>query len=324
MYDYNIILLLLHENIDEQTARGIQTLRKRISIPSSKLDETINLATWNIREFGKKKRSKTAIHYIAEILSNFDLIAITELRNNVSDLKRVLDILGPYWRVVFSDSVPDDAGNNERIAYVYDKRAVTFTGMAAEADPNRTAKDGEYLPDVTWWRSPYIASFRAGRFDFILITAHIRWANRVSDRVPALEYLARWIDQRIKMDFAIDQDIILMGDFNIPSRRSSTYKAITSKGLEIPNALLGAKGTNLSQKNTYDQILHYRKFTKTFRDIGGVVNFYRNDWRALFPKSKFPKMTKYKFTHQMSDHLPLWIQVDTWTDDEELDQILNK
>jgi len=25
----------------------------------------------------------------------------------------------------------------------------------------------------------------------------------------------------------------------------------------------------------------------------------------------------------MSDHLPLWLQLDTWTDDEELDQIIN-
>ena len=140
---------------------------------------------------------------------------------------------------MFSDSVSDDAGNHERIAYLYDKRAVTFTGLAAEADPTRTIKNGEYLPDITWWRSPYIASFRAGRFDFVLITAHIRWAGKVSDRVPALEYLATWIDERIKSDFTIDRDIILMGDFNIPTRRSSTYKAITKFGLRIPSALLG-------------------------------------------------------------------------------------
>lgn len=317
---------MLHKGIDKTTAKGIKILRKRIGdkIPSSKLDETITIATWNIREFGKKKRTKTAIHYIAEILSNFDLIAITELRNNVADLKAVTDVLGPYWRVLFSDSINDDAGNQERIAYLYDKRAVTFTGLAAEADPKRTIKRGKYLPPITWWRSPYIASFRAGRFDFVLISAHIRWAGKVSSRVPPLEYLAAWIDERVRSDFAIDRDIILMGDFNIPSRGSSTFKAITKFGLSIPSPLLGAKGTNLSRKNTYDQILHYTEFTESIGDKGGVVDFYKKSWRPLFPKTKFPKMTKDKFTFQLSDHLPLWVSIDTWTDDEELDQMLNQ
>jgi len=142
-------------------------------------------------------------------------------------------------------------------------------------------------------------------------------------RVPALEYLATWIDKRVKSDFVIDRDIILLGDFNIPSRGSSTFKAITKFGLTIPRALLGTKGTNLSRKNTYDQILHYTGYTKSIGDKGGVVDFYKNNWRVLFPKTKFPKMTKDKFTYQLSDHLPLWVSIDTWTDDEELDQMLN-
>ena len=315
---------MLHKGISKDTLKRIKILRERIGdIPSSKLDETIILGTWNIREFGKKRRNKVAIHYIAEIISNFDLIAITELRDNIKDLKRVMGVLGPYWKVVFSDAIMDDAGNNERMAYLYDKRAITFTGLAAEADPQRTIKDAKYLPDVTWWRSPYIASFKAGRFDFVLISAHIRWGNRVSDRVPPLRYLAEWIHQRVQEKFVIDKDIILMGDFNIPSRRSSTFKAISKHGLKIPSALLGVKGTNLSQKNTYDQILHYTEFTKSFGDEGGIIDFYQDDWKALFPLKDYPGMTKSKFTYQLSDHLPLWVSINTWTDDEELDQILN-
>ena len=33
-------------------------------------------------------------------------------------------------------------------------------------------------------------------------------------------------------------------------------------------------------------------------------------------------MTKREFTYELSDHLPLWIQVETDTDAEELDQVL--
>src|SRR5512145_3115463 len=105
---------MFHDGATPEIARGLKILQKRIEaakIPSSKLDETLNVATWNIREFGKKKRSEAAIHYIAEILGQFDLISIVELRDDLSDLGRVLPILGPYWRVVYSDLIPDPGGN---------------------------------------------------------------------------------------------------------------------------------------------------------------------------------------------------------------------
>lgn len=175
-----------HGRLTKNMAKGIKELRSRIEeseIPSSKLDETINIATWNIREFGRKRRKKLSLHLIAEVLNQFDLISVVELRDNLADLQEVLEILGPYWRVIYSDYNTDRAGNRERIAYIYDKRAVTFTGLAAEADPPRkkitVMRDGqkvkEYVSLISWWRSPFMASFRAGAFDFIVLSAHIRW-----------------------------------------------------------------------------------------------------------------------------------------------------
>ena len=307
--------------ITPQIAQGIKALRERISIPSSKLDETLNIATWNIREFGKKPRTDAAVFYIAEILSNFDLIAITELRENLSDLKRVMDVLGPYWKVIFSDTIMDRGGNEERIGYLYDKRAVVPTGLAAEATPIRKKQKGEYLPDITWWRAPYLASFRAGKFDFVLMTAHIRWDSYENRKKP-LKMLAEWVHKRQQSTFVEDKDIIVMGDFNIPSPDDELYKVITSKGLQMPDSLAGIHGSNLAKDKRYDQILYYRNYTKAFSDSGGVADFFCDDWRSLFPESDYPKMSKTKFTYELSDHLPLWVQLDTWTDDERLDQII--
>src|SRR5213592_3743765 len=120
-----------HGNISPEIAKGLKVLQSRIAkaaIPSSKLDETLNIATWNIREFGKKARTEAAIHYIAEILGQFDLVGVVELRDDLADLGRVLKILGPYWRAVYSDMIPDPGGNRERVAYLHDKRAVVFNG----------------------------------------------------------------------------------------------------------------------------------------------------------------------------------------------------
>jgi hypothetical protein len=319
---------MIHKNINQQIAEGLVELRKRIEadpIPPSKIDETLNIATWNIREFGKKQRTSAGIHYIAEILSQFDLISIIEVRDNLNDMYRVMDILGDHWSVMFSDFNSDAAGNRERIAFLYDNRAVTFTGLAAEADPYREKKGDkkEYLPPFTWWRSPYMASFRSGNYDFILLAAHIRW-DKKSTRIIELQGLADWLDKRTKEKYALDKDFIVMGDFNIPKEDDKLFKAITSKGLTIPDSLRGLPGTNLGQTEHYDQILHDTRFTQTNPDKGGILNFYKNDWRALFPEKDYPDMDKPDFTFQISDHLPRWMQIDTWVDDEQLDQYLAK
>lgn len=321
---------MFHGRLTPDLARGLRVLRDRIElaqIPPSILDETLNLATWNIREFGRRRRrsrrSAAAIHFVAEILSQFDLIAITEVRDDLTDLNRVMTVLGPYWRVVFSDFNADRAGNRERIAYLFDKRAVVFTGLAAEADPPRRKVRGEYRATLEWWRSPFMASFSAGNFDFILLTVHIRWGSGAQDRVRPLKELARWIDKRRKEKHVVDKDIIVVGDFNIPALDDDLFKAITSKGLAIPDVLRGTDhGSNLAGNKRYDQILHYPRITKSFTNVGGVLDFYRDDWRALFPAKLYPSMNQREFTYQLSDHLPLWAQLDTWTDDEELDQII--
>lgn len=310
-----------HGNVSKEIAQGLLVLQKRIekaNIPSSKLDETLNIATWNIREFGKKKRKEASVHYIAEILGQFDLIGVVELRDNLTDLCRVLKILGPYWRAIYSDLIPDPGGNRERVAYVYDKRAVVFNGLAAEANPPRKKKGTEYISEESFWRSPYIASFRSGNFDFVVITAHIRWGDSVEARKDELELLANWIDGKREDKGNEDKDIFVLGDFNISSRDDELFKAVISKGLQIPTALRKLEfGSNLEKNKRYDQILHYPIYPENFTNHGGVLDFYADDTEPLFPG-----MLKKDFTYQMSDHLPLWMQIHTDIAGRQLQQII--
>lgn len=310
-----------HGNVSKEIAKGLVELQARIKaaqIPSSKLDESLNVATWNICQFGNSSRSEAAIHYIAEILGQFDIIGVVELRDDLTDLGRVMKILGPYWKVVYSDMIPDYGGNKERIAFIYDKRMVTFTGLAAEANSPRHKVGDEYVSDISWWRSPYMASFRAGNFDFVLITAHIRYDTPAS-RKKELELLAEWIETKRLEKTHEDKDIIVMGDFNIPKIDDDLFKAITGKGLQIPKGLRQLSfGTNLERNKRYDQILHYANFPENFADKGGALDFYCDDFTPLFPNG----MTIDKFKVEMSDHLPLWIQVKTDIDGFILDQII--
>src|SRR5262245_49432552 len=307
-----------HGNVSPEIAKGLKVLRSRIAkakIPPSKLDETLNIATWNIREFGRKSRKDAAIHYIAEILNQFDLISIAELRDNLGDLEEVMELLGPYWRVIYDDAIDDGGGNDERIGFLYDKRAVAFPGFAATANAPRTKEGTVYLPKFDWWREPFMASFRAGSFDFVLLAAHAQWGT-AAGRVAELQSLADWVDLKRREKYCVDKDFIVVGDFNIET--PAQLAALTSKGLQMPSKLKGKTyGTNLAQDKRYDQILHYPGYPETFTNEAGVVDFFTGGTEDLFPG-----LEKTAFTFQMSDHLPLWMQVNTDIEGQKLDQII--
>ena len=320
-----------HGDVSPTIAAGLLALKKRIDaskIPSSKLDESINVAVWNIREFGKVRRTDAAIHYIAEILGQFDLIALVELRSNMTDLWRVLPYLGSSWDLVYSDWLDDAGGNKERTAFLYDRRAVTFNGLAAEVDAPRGKKEAEYLAAQSFWRAPYMCSFRAGNFDFIAIATHIRWGDSIDGRRAELQMLADWIEGRFADQYSEDTDLIVMGDFNIPKIGDALFKALTSRGLQIPDSLkelkagdLVVKGSNLGKNARYDQILHLPTLKKRFSNDGGTLDFFVSDARIkeLFPDKDY---TRQEFSFQLSDHFPVWVQIKTDIDGERLSQIV--
>ena len=114
-----------------------------------------------------------------------------------------------------------------------------------------------------------------------------------------------------------------MGDFNIDNFNSNLYKAISQYGLRAPKAIVQSEfGSNLAKKKRYDQILHHPVQTgSAFTDHGGVVDFYKSHYKLLLP---YKHLTKVKFTYELSDHLPLWVQLNIDTADEELDQLISK
>ncbi len=97
--------------------------------------KTIRIATWNLREFGGKKykgRKHEELCYIAEIISHFELIALQEVRSNLSELKRLIRILGPDWKYIATDVTDGSAGNNERMVFLYNRDYVSFRNIAGE------------------------------------------------------------------------------------------------------------------------------------------------------------------------------------------------
>lgn len=320
-----------HGQVSPEIARGLLALKTRIAaakVPPSKLDETINIAVWNVREFGKKKRWDASLHYIAEVIGQFDLVALVELRDNLEDLGQVMKYLGPSWKVIFSDWTDDSGGNNERTAFLFDRRSVTHNGLAAEIDAPRIKQGKEWVNQQSFWRAPYLSSFRAGNFDFLAIALHARWGDSDEARQGELQLLSDWIKRRTESKALEDKDLLVMGDFNTPKLNDKLFTALASCGLQIPKPLVKLTtgdrvvgGSNLDKDARYDQILHMPTVPENFTNAGGVLDFHIDDAHIeeLFPGKK---LTREKFTYQMSDHLPVWIQVKTDIETFRLNQII--
>ncbi len=164
-----------------------------------------------------------------------------------------------------------------------------------------------------------MASFSAGSFDFVMISVHVQWGKKKAHRIGELERLADWIEVYRNDGAATDKDIIVTGDFNIPRIGDDYYKAITKNGLTAPDSLVRARfGSNLARNKRYDQIFHYSDDSTGFTGSAGVLDFfYKNDWKKLYPGVR-----ERNFTYELSDHLPLWAQLNINRENEKLDQLL--
>ncbi|WP_047396031.1 endonuclease/exonuclease/phosphatase family protein [Chitinibacter sp. ZOR0017] len=308
---------MFHGNLDIASAKALREMQDRIvalNLPSSSLDESILVASWNIREFGKQKRHPLALHLIAEIIGQFDLISIVELRENVEDLATVLKYLGPYWGVVYSDVTEDWGGNWERLAFIYDKRAVQFGGMASTGIPPREKVGDEYVAYESFWRAPYSVAFRSGNFDFVAIAAHLRWGDSQAARLNEITRFVNWVDFKQQQADRLDSDVVVFGDFN--TETPAMHAALLSRGLRMPDALTNIK-TTLAKTKHYDHILHKPEFTKSFANVGGVCALFSEADAVWFD------VTPSKLSYQLSDHFPVWAQVLIDTDAEKLDQLIS-
>lgn len=60
-----------------------------------------------------------------------------------------------------------------------------------------------------------MASFRAGRLDFVLLAAHVRWGATVAGRREELAAVVEWIVGRTKEAYFAEKDVLVVGDFNV-------------------------------------------------------------------------------------------------------------
>ncbi len=325
-----------------RTISNLKALReqKQAELPTRTLKNTLLLATWNIRDFGNEDKRATedgqnqpgprleeSYYYLAEIIAGFDIVAIQEV-NSLSALRRVMRILGPSWDYLTTDINPAKSGNDERMTFVYDTRKVIFTNMVGQVV---TEEDKQLV------RTPYYATFQSGWFKFTLCTVHILYGDYedTSERIREIDDIAGFLSRRVERT---GENIILLGDFNILSREDATFEPLNNHGWTVP---LDYK-SNVKKNKAYDQIafkvkphelkrgpsrpnagafdffktLLRNKDWQTYYDIAAATGRPMNSWdNTLNWPDNSRTLTRDEYyrqwrTWQISDHLPLWLELE--------------
>ena len=107
---------------------------------------------------------------------------------------------------------------------------------------------------------------------------------------------------------------ILLGDFNIFSRKDETYLTFEKNKFKIP-ASLKKTYTNANQDKPFDQIAFLACDVDWQMDVmkSGTFPFfdyvYRDSECSVYLPNGTEKEYKQWRTFQMSDHLPLWVEL---------------
>ena len=305
---------------DRRTIESILALRAGLKqeIPP-RSDESLLVASWNIRDFGRGKcggRTPEALHYLAEVVSRFDIVAIQEVNRNLNEFEGMMRILGREWKYVINDSTEGRRGNDERMAFVFHSGKVEFGGLAGEMVLPPMRQDGKVIPYKQIWRTPFMVGFRAGWSKFMIVSVHIQWGASKADspeRIEEITEVAKFLKKRTMDKKAWSRNLILLGDFNIFSIGDETFKALTDADFLIPDEIRDVT-SNAGRNRHYDQIA-FRVQPDRLDYLGKAGAFPVFDYvysdESLYRDE--PSKNNLSFntwrTYMASDHLPLWVEL---------------
>jgi len=293
--------------------QALLTTRALRGVPD-KAENRLLAATWNLANFGIQDRSGDDFALMAEVISWFDLVAIQEIADDLRDLRLLMTNLPSTYKVIISDI----GGNDERAGFLYDSTKVERLELAAEVAVSPSDLHNIRMRGISgsfqgFDRNPYVVAFRAGALEFTAVCVHLFFGSNAyydEDRRALEAYaLARWADQRHKAPGAYSQNILVMGDFNLPIRdeSSNVYRALKANRLIVPKHST-AMGSNLAGDKNYDQVAFQAGgLQDSYSGKSGVFDFdhtpfFADAWHT--GQDYFNAAVKY----HISDHRPLWAE----------------
>lgn len=276
----------------------LENRRPETSRPETSRPETIRIATFNIQFFGPSKVADPIVmKTIATIVSQFDIVAIQEVRNAtvrpITELVQLLQASGANYASSVSQPIGEGERYKEAYAFVFDQNRI---GMIP---------DSAYVvadPDELMSREPMVASFEvrgnAGDarrpFRFTLINVHTSPSevadNAVINEMDVLDDVFTSV-RNYEFEMTGEEDFIMLGDLNVDT------EGLRELG-RIPHvfSVAGDAPTNTRRSKTYDHILIDGNMTREYTGRHGVM-----DLQQTFGISQEQAL-------EISDHQPVWAE----------------
>jgi endonuclease/exonuclease/phosphatase family metal-dependent hydrolase len=285
----------------------------------AKSSKTLLVATWNIANLGVQDRLDSDYALMAELISWFDLAAIQEVNDDLRGINAIHDKLPARYDLLFSDA----SGNQERQAFLYDRRKISRL-----REIGRVAIPPSDLPQIKvsssptrfkgFDRGPYLASFESGAFRFTLLNVHLFYGSKkasdINRRVLETFAVAWWADKTHRDTFSYVDDVVPLGDFNLPKAQPGDriFDALVSLGLQLPPHT-SQIGSAIASDNHYDQLAFFPGGAQTrFTGQCNVFDFDGALFQDLWHDPKRTEKQFFEYTRfHLSDHRPLWAEFHT-------------
>ena len=263
------------------------------SLSTLSLADEAYIASFNILRLGVAKKDMVQT---AKILEGFDIVGLVEVINR-DGVEELVDELNKQsdekWDYHISPFGVGSSKYKEYFAYVYKKDKVKF--IKSEG----FYKNGK----SSLLREPYGATFQIGNFDFTFVLVHTIYGNNESQR-KAENYKMVDVYNYFQDRDEKENDILIAGDFNLYALDESfrpLYKHADKITYAIDPAIkttIGAKG----RANSYDNFFFSQKYSQEFTGSSGALDFSGDN----------PKLMR----EIVSDHIPVFIVVETSKDDD--------
>lgn len=350
--EYSLVFPQLTNEDRERIIPKVLRLRKDLDqkIPTKNADESLLLASWNIKEFGHlNERLPESYFYIAEIMNKFDLIAVQEIKSSLTDLNIILRILGKNYGYIITDITEGNDGNRERFGYIFDKRKVKPSGLSGEMVLWDSLTKDSSIKQLK--RTPAITGFNSGWKSFIIINTHLHPGSDSDDHQKRKEettLLMRAISEKFKKKHLWSENIILLGDMNLYSKDVEIIDLLNQHDF-IESYSLKNKYTNVSNNEIFDRMFfrtnpYFKLENRHGSQNGNVLNVFESvytendieDYREIMEKHKDNPETlvededyekyyhRYWKRNQMSDHHLIWVELPINSSDDFLNEKLNQ
>ena len=155
---------LIRERLDQDP--------ERYGLPPREYGSVL-LGSFNIRKLGSSRsRNSDTWEFLADVCRSFDLLAVQEVMDDLSGLRRLMELLGPDFSLVVSDLTgvfPGEPGVGERLGFIYRWKVVERMEVASDVTFDRTKVIDSIAGNYEAFTSdvePYtrqLADYRAGK-----------------------------------------------------------------------------------------------------------------------------------------------------------------